>query len=287
MTASAAPQLHPGTARSENVRWTNTASLITVSARVGYAAVVNGDGNSSISDDDFDLAVLYAKWASHVGQPLPAAHRKASSALNARKAWLEHRQIALTVCGGGDLLSCYPMASGWQLQGCVASSTQLTSLASINLNTNGTDTHGLLVDANHQAIEKQTPRSPALRALLARIRNFGGLAPDWAGEDTTAIDELTIAAAMRAAEAATRAEFPLPQASPSPEGEISLSWYRKRNRLALILAPDGYVTWTTSIDRHVEEGGELRIDSPFFPDSIVEALRGFYGQAAGAVSLRG
>ena len=131
------------------------------------------------------------------------------------------------------------------------------------------------------------PRSAKLEALIARIKGFGELAADWDGDETIAISKVTIAAAMRTADAAARADFPLPQASPSSEGEISLSWYRKRDRLALIIAPDNYVTWTTSDDRSVEPGGVLRVDSPLFPGSIVEALRGFYGRAAGAVSLRG
>lgn len=134
---------------------------------------------------------------------------------------------------------------------------------------------------------KARPRSAMLVALLARIMSFGDLAADWDGDEAVTISEVTIAAAMRAADAAARADLSLPQASPSPEGEISLSWYRKRDRLAMIIAPDNYVTWTTSDDRSVEPGGILTVDSPSFPGSIVEALRGFYGRAARAVSLRG
>lgn len=132
---------------------------------------------------------------------------------------------------------------------------------------------------------KARPRSARLEALIARIIGFGELAPDWAGGEATAISAATIGAAMRVAEAAERAGLSLPQASPSPEGEISLSWYRGRDRFALTIEQDMHAVWATSINREVEAGDAVEIGSLTFPGLIVGALREFYGSIAAEVPM--
>lgn len=101
------------------------------------------------------------------------------------------------------------------------------------------------------------PDHSALTALCRRITGFLQLPPGWDDLDAKPIptDSANIACCLAAL--AFHNGHPLPQASPSPDGEISLSWYRGRDRLCMVVEPDGIVTWVTSNDHVVRPGGVL------------------------------
>lgn len=133
----------------------------------------------------------------------------------------------------------------------------------------------------------QSHRRPtAAQALVDRVRAFQRLPADWAGDDTIVIDDAAVSAAERIIDAIAAAGLPLPQASPSSEGEVGLTWYRGRDMLDLTVDPDMHIVWVTRIAGKVEPGDVVAVDSWAFPDQIVEAVRGFYGAVPQPVPRR-
>jgi len=55
-------------------------------------------------------------------------------------------------------------------------------------------------------------------------------------------------------------DIELPQATVSADGEIIFTWFRSRDRLEAILAPDHHLTWVFRIDGSFTDGDVIALD---------------------------
>jgi hypothetical protein len=110
-------------------------------------------------------------------------------------------------------------------------------------------------------------RMAALAALWRRIEGFARLPADWAGEGTVLVSP-TLLNRARLLLRGLPSALPLPQASPSAEGEIALTWFRGGRRLEAMLQPDDHLVWVVTGGGRTDLGKDLDLSvdsaSPFY-----------------------
>lgn len=99
-----------------------------------------------------------------------------------------------------------------------------------------------------------TLRDARLAATVDRIRSFEHLPRDWAGEDTVAIRPEVRLIAERILRSLPP-EIPIPQPTPSGDGEIGLSWIKGADRFEAIVHADCQVAWVLSRGSQFAPGG--------------------------------
>ena len=113
------------------------------------------------------------------------------------------------------------------------------------------------------------PARPALLAALwDRIMRYVRMAAD-GDEDATPVPAETIEH-TRQLLSGLPSGVELPQATVSADGEIIFTWFRSRDRLEAILAPDRHLTWVSRIDGSFTDGDVIALDKD-------EQLSRFYG----------
>ena len=99
-------------------------------------------------------------------------------------------------------------------------------------------------------------RTAQVEALCHKIADFENLPAGWAGEGAAAPSRAVIDFACR-----LLYELPpsvdLPQASPSAEGEIGLSWFNGTKRLEAMLQPDGHLVWVKRLEDRFLPGADI------------------------------
>ena len=123
------------------------------------------------------------------------------------------------------------------------------------------------------------PDHHALASLCNRITRFLDLRPGWDDFDAKPIPTDSVRIACCLAALGFHNGHPLPQASPSPDGEVSLSWFQGRDRLSMVVEPDGIVTWVMSSEDRVQPGGILDFSPGKDPplDAARDVIAAWYG----------
>ena len=131
---------------------------------------------------------------------------------------------------------------------------------------------GPQTDAGGEGI---SARAQERSLLSSRIESFTKLARDWAGEDTIVVDQQTLDVAKRLVRELPN-KWPLPQATPSPEGEIALTWFKGGNRLEALLQPDRHLIWVVKNDGEYAPGRDIDLNAVASFAGLFEAIALFY-----------
>ena len=116
------------------------------------------------------------------------------------------------------------------------------------------------------------PRFFETLSILVRLDKLQHLPSEWAGVDTIVPTKQTIQAA-KALISSLPIASPLPNVSPSADGEIGFAWAVGKKRFESILASDGKLVWFWTEGKQVFPGSEVDFDGSF-PDELVTALGG-------------
>ena len=119
------------------------------------------------------------------------------------------------------------------------------------------------------------PRKADLTRLLARIEGFQKLPTVWAGDDTVMVDSNTYDTATQILQGLPH-DVPLPQATPSADGEIGLTWMQQGGRFEVVIQPDRHVLWLVNHGHDYEPGGLVDLGAHKSLFDLNEALRQFY-----------
>jgi hypothetical protein len=121
------------------------------------------------------------------------------------------------------------------------------------------------------------------RSLLSsRMESFTKLPKDWGGEDTILVNQQTFLVNQQTLDGAKRLirelpnKWPLPQATPSPEGEIALTWFKGGNRLEVLLQPDRHLIWVVKNDGAYVPGRDIDLNAVASFSGLFEAIALFY-----------
>jgi len=114
------------------------------------------------------------------------------------------------------------------------------------------------------------------RSLLSsRIDSFTKLPRDWSGEDTILVDRRTLEFAKRLIRELP-SKWPLPQATPSADGEIAFTWFKNSNRLEAILQPDHHLIWVTQNNGRYAPGRDINLGAIASFADLFEAIALFF-----------
>jgi hypothetical protein len=131
---------------------------------------------------------------------------------------------------------------------------------------------GVQTDAGGEAI---SVRAGQRSLLSSRVDSFSKLPRDWSGEDTIPIDTQTLEIAKRLIEDLPN-RWPLPQATPSGEGEVVFTWFKNSNRLEAILQPDRHLIWVTQNNGRYVPGRDIDLSAIASFGDLFEAIALFY-----------
>jgi hypothetical protein len=123
--------------------------------------------------------------------------------------------------------------------------------------------------------EALNPRKADLTRLLARIDGFQRLPVAWAGDDTVMVDSNTYDTAAQILQGLPY-DVPLPQATPSADGEIGLTWIQQGGRFEVMIQPDRHVLWLMNQGHDYEPGGMIDLSTHKSLFDLSEALRRFW-----------
>jgi hypothetical protein len=101
-----------------------------------------------------------------------------------------------------------------------------------------------------------TVRKAETSRLLDQVKSFQRLPNDWAGEGTVLVDSGVYDVSERVLQALPT-EIPLPQVTPSPDGEVGLSWIRNGGRFEVLVQPDQHLLWVIGRDGAYTPGGMI------------------------------
>jgi hypothetical protein len=131
---------------------------------------------------------------------------------------------------------------------------------------------GVQTDAGGEGISARARE----RSLLSRrIESFMKLPKDWGGEDTILIDRRTLDVAKRLVRELPK-NWPLPQATSSPDGEIAFTWFKGENRLEALLQPDHHLIWVVKNNGQYAPGRDIDLGVVASFAGLFEALARFY-----------
>ena len=122
---------------------------------------------------------------------------------------------------------------------------------------------------------REVAQSSELSALRDRIFALTFLEANWAGDDTEPVGNDTATETWDIV-AALPKHLPLPQVSASGQGEVVLTWFRGRDRLEAIVAPDLYLTWVSRLDGRNHKGRALNLRTTSAASLLGDGLADFY-----------
>jgi hypothetical protein len=133
----------------------------------------------------------------------------------------------------------------------------------------------LAADLTNSGGEVLSPRKAETSRLLATVKRFRELPADWSGKDTVPIDSALSELAERVLLGLSE-DIPLPQATPSADGEIGLTWVRQRDRFEALIQPDQHIIWVVGRNGHHVPGGLINLAEHNSLLDLYEALRRFW-----------
>lgn len=122
--------------------------------------------------------------------------------------------------------------------------------------------------------EALTPRIADLNRLLSRVDKFRNLPTDWCGDHTILISAETYDIAARLLRELP-SELPLPQATPSAEGEVGFIWFRNSNGFEVVIQPDCHILWVMQANGECTPGDIIDFPAEGTFYKLNEALRRF------------
>jgi hypothetical protein len=110
----------------------------------------------------------------------------------------------------------------------------------------------------------------ATKELAEKIEGFADLPTSWAGTDTVIPSQETRSAAMGLLRNLS-SDYPLPQVTPSADGEIGFVWYGRGSRVEALLGADIHLVWFGEFAGEIEAGDDV-IWSGANPDGLLQMI---------------
>lgn len=123
--------------------------------------------------------------------------------------------------------------------------------------------------------EGLSARIREISLLSSRIESFAKLPVNWGGDDTILADQPTLNLAKQLVRGLPK-KRPLPQVTPSADGEICFTWFKDENRLEAILQPDQHFVWVVRKDGQYAPGRDINLSAAVSFSVFLQALALFY-----------